>query len=99
VRVKEVKLNNKEKIIRFTEPVLDITANTVDVRFKVLKICNGHLVSETNESHLMRYLFPQEIKYFLKIAGFQDIKFCPFLELETSLAETHWNMAVMARVA
>lgn len=98
VRVKEVKLNDKEKIIRFTEPVLNVMTNTVEVRFKVLKICDGHLVSETNESHLMRYLFPQEIKYFHKIAGFRDVKFCPFLELEDSLTENHWNMAVVARV-
>ncbi len=98
VRVKEVKLNDKERIIRFTEPVLNIMTNTIEVRFKVLKICEGRLISETNESHLMRFLFPQEIKYFLKTAGFRDIEFCPFLELEAPLAEEHWNMAVMARI-
>jgi hypothetical protein len=44
----------------------------------------------------MRFLFPQEIKYFLEVAGFKKIQFCPFLELEKPLTEYNWNMAVMA---
>lgn len=96
VRIKEVKLNNKGKIIRFTEPVLNAMTHTVETRFKVLKIQNGHLISETNESHMMRFLFPQEIKYFLEVAGFKRIEFCPFLELEKPLTEHNWNMTVIA---
>jgi len=56
VRVKEVNLNEKEKMVRFTEPILDILNHTVETRFKVWKIKNGHLLEETNESHLMRLL-------------------------------------------
>lgn len=97
VRIKEVNLNEKEKIIRFTEPILNILNHTVETRFKVWKIKEGHLLEETNESHLMRFLFPQEVRYFLEVAGFQDVKFCPFLELEKVLAENDWNMAVIAK--
>jgi SAM-dependent methyltransferase len=96
VRIKEVKSGNKEKIIRFTEPVLDAVTHTVETRFKVLKIQNGHLISEINESHLMRFLFPMEIKYFLEVAGFKKIRFCPFLEIEKPLTEHNWNMTVIA---
>ncbi|MBU2578331.1 class I SAM-dependent methyltransferase [Patescibacteria group bacterium] len=97
IRVKEISLNKDEKIIRFTEPILNILDHTVETRFKVLKIKNSCLVSETNESHFMRFLFPQEIKYFLEVAGFKKIEFCPFLELEKPLTEHDWNMAVIAR--
>jgi len=97
VRIKEVNLNEKEKIIRFTEPILNILNHTVETRFKVWKIKEGHLLEEINESHLMRFLFPQEVRYFLEVAGFQDVKFCPFLELEKVLAENDWNMAVIAK--
>lgn len=97
VRVKEINLNKNEKIIRFTEPVLDILNHTVETRFKVLRIRNSCVVNETNESHLMRFLFPQEIKYFLEIAGFKKIEFCPFLKLGKSLTEHDWNMTVIAK--
>ena len=97
VRIKEVRLNNKEKIVRFTEPILDILNHTVETNFKVWKINDGYLVSETNELHLMRFLFPQEVKYFLEVAGFKEIEFCPFLELDKPLTEKNWNMAVIAR--
>jgi SAM-dependent methyltransferase len=97
VCIKEVKLNNKEKIIRFTEPILNAVTHTVETRFKVLKIQDGHLICETNESHLMRFLFPMEIKYFLEVAGFKKIEFCPFLELEKPLTEHDWNMTVIAK--
>lgn len=95
-RIKEVKLNEKEKIIRFTEPILDILSHTVEIKYKVCKIQDGHLINEIEESHLMRFLFPQEIKYFLEVAGFTKIEFCPFLELEKPLTEQDWNMTVIA---
>jgi len=98
VRIKEVRLNDKERIIRFTEPVIDTINHIVETRFKIWRINNGRLVSETEESHFMRFLFPQEIKYFLETAGFKKIEFCPFLELEKSLTEHDWNMTVIAKV-
>lgn len=95
-RVKEIKLKDKEKIIRFTEPILNTLTHTVEIRFKVWRIREGRLIKETNESHLMRFLFPQEIRYFLEMAGFSDVQFCPFLKLERPLTEHNWNMAVIA---
>jgi len=83
--------------IRFTEPVLNIQNHTVETRFKVWKIDDGRLISEINESHRVRFLFPQEIKYFLELAGFLEIELCPFPRLGDPLTEHDWNMAVIAR--
>jgi hypothetical protein len=44
----------------------------------------------------MRFIFPQEIKYFLEVAGFKSIDLSPFMELGVSLTEHHWNMTVIA---
>lgn len=97
-RVKEVRLNNREKILRFTDPILNAPTHTVDIRFKVLRIKEDNIISEINESHLMRFLFPQEMKYFLRIAGFKKIEFCPFLGLGKTLTEKDWNMTVIAKI-
>jgi SAM-dependent methyltransferase len=100
MRIKEIVLDDNpsiKRIIRFTEPVIDTLSHIVETRFKVWRVEGDRLVSETNESHFMRYLFPQEIKYFLEVAGFKNIEFCPFLELERTLTEHDWNMGVIAR--
>jgi len=97
VKIKEINLNKNEKIIRFTEPILNIFDHTVEIRFKVLTIKNDTIVNETKESHLMRFFFPQEIKYFLEVAGFKKVELCPFLELGKSLTEQDWNMTVIAK--
>ena len=94
-RLKEVGEGNG-RIIRFTEPVLNTLNHTVDVRFKLLTFQKGGLMVETDEAHLMRYLFSQEVAYFLEVAGFDEVIFCPFMDLEGSLKPTDWNMTVTA---
>lgn len=86
----------ERRIIRFSEPVLDPLSQTVETRFRVLKIEGDRLVGETSESHLLRYLFPQEVRYYLEVAGFRTIEMCPFPRLNEPLTEHDWNLAVMA---
>ncbi len=97
MRIKEAKLNDNERIMRLTEPVLNTLTHTVEVCFTLMKIRDNCLINETKESHLMRFLFPQEVKYFLEVAGFSEIEFCPFLRLEEPLSEHDWNMVVIAK--
>lgn len=96
LKIKEIELGNGKKIIRFTKPDLDILNHTVNVQFKLTRLKKGRIVSETFESHLMRYFFSQEIKYFLEVAGFKKVEFCPFLKLGKPLTERSWNMQVVA---
>lgn len=96
-RIKEVKLNSKEKIIRFTEPTLSTLTHTAEIKFKTWMIREDYLINKIEESHVMRFLFPQEIKYFLEVAGFKEIEFCPFLEFGKLLTEDDWNMTVIAK--
>lgn len=95
-KVKEIN-NGDERIIRITKPQIDVLSHTVDTIFRVLTIKEGRLVSETEETHKMRFLFPQEITYFLKVAGFSEVYFCPFLQPERPLTEKDWNMTVIAK--
>ena len=96
-RVKEVKLNEHERIVRLTEPVLNTLRHTVETRFTLRKMKKDLIIDETRESHLMRFLFPQEVRYFLKLAGFSEVMLCPFPRLDEPLTEQDWNMAVIAK--
>lgn len=88
--------NGDERIIRITRPNVDMISHTVDVNFKVLALKKDKLIFETEETHRMRFFYPQEIKYFLQVAGFSDIKFSPFLKPNLLLSEKDWNMNVIA---
>jgi len=95
-RIKEVK-SKDGRIIRITKPHINALLHTVDTNFKVLTFEKDSLISETEETHTMRFLFPQEIKYFLEEAGFSAIRFCPFLKPESRLTVHDWNMTVIAQ--
>jgi 2-polyprenyl-3-methyl-5-hydroxy-6-metoxy-1,4-benzoquinol methylase len=90
-------ISGDERTIRITRPEVDVISHAVNVNFKVLKLRNNKLISETEETHKMRYFFTQEIKYFLQVAGFNEIQFMPFLEPGKPLSLRDWNMTVVAR--
>jgi SAM-dependent methyltransferase len=95
-RLKEINSGKGEKIIRFTLPEIDGMNHVVQVNFRVWHT-KENTFTETSESHPMRFLFPQEIRYFLAVAGFQSVDSYPFLKLDTALTEKDWNMMVVGR--
>ena len=88
---------NKDSIIRFAEPTLNILKQTTEIKYTILRIRNNYVMNKVNETHLMRHFFPQEIEYLLKENGFRLIKLCPFLELERVPSEQDWNVAAIAK--
>ena len=84
-------------IIRLSSGVLDTFRHVCHVHFKVYKIERRRLVDEAMEMHQMRFFFPQEIAFFLEIAGFKVVHMGPFPECEGELDEGTWNELVVAR--
>lgn len=95
-RLKIIEQKDK-KIIRYAHPVLNIINHTVEVNYTVLEIAGNRIVTETKESHLMRFFFYQELKYFLEKNGFEVLKICPFMDLDEEVDENVWNIIVIAR--
>ena len=84
-----------ERVIRFASPTLDVLRHTVRVDYKMLRIKDGRVLDEVNESHLIRFLFPQEIEHHLSGANFKLVKLCPFMEFEREATEQDWNITVV----
>ncbi len=95
-RMKTIQEENYS-IIRFASPKIDILKQWVEVKYTILKIHDNSALSKTNETHIMRYFYPQEIDYLLKANGFELIKLCPFLELDRLPSEQDWNVTAIAR--
>jgi len=95
-RYKIVEING-ERIIRFAHPTLDIMRHTVQVDYKVLRLKDDRVLDEVDESHLVRFLFPQEIAHYLRDAGFRLEKLCPFMVLDRDVSEQDWNVSVISK--
>lgn len=96
-RIKEVE-NDEIRIIRFAVPNLKAFEHICEVNYKLIIQNKGDSkLKEINEKHVMRFYFPQELKYYLENAGFEVLKICPFLDLNGRVDENVWNIAVIAR--
>lgn len=97
-RIKEIE-NDKVRIIRVAIPNLRAFDHICEVNYKLLVLNkNEGTFNEVNETHVVRFYFPQELKYYLESAGFEVLKICPFLDLNGKVDENEWNIAAITRV-
>ncbi|MFC1937648.1 class I SAM-dependent DNA methyltransferase [Chloroflexota bacterium] len=96
VRVKVVQ-NEKMKLIRIAEPELDAFNHICRVNYRLLIHEGDTKIDEIVETHVIRYYFPQEIRHYLKDAGFEVLKICPFMNVNGKVDETVWNIAAIAK--
>lgn len=85
------------RIIRHARPILDVIQQTVDVKYHILEIKENIILNETKESHLMRFFFYQELKYFLNKNGFLLLNISSFLNLSMKVSEKCWNISVICK--
>jgi len=86
-----------EKIIRMTRPDLSVMNHTVDVKFTVMRTKDNTIIENTEETHPMRFFFPQELEYFLKNNNMKMLDICPFLKLDEKVTLASWNISVIAK--
>jgi len=94
--LKEISINDRDRIIEFTKPEIDSVNHMVNLHFRVWKI-QGNVVEESCERHPLRFLFPREVGYFMEVAGFDKVEYYPFAELHRELKESDGTMMVVAR--
>ena len=85
------------KIIRTVEPELDAFNHISKSHYKMIVIKNGKVIDEIEETHVIRFYFPQEIKHYLEEAGFELLNICPFMDLNGKVNENIWNIVAIAK--
>lgn len=85
------------RVLRASSTTLNEVTHTADVNFKLWKLMNSKLIDEINEKHLLRYFFPQEIKFYLEISGFEVCDLSTFPNLKEPLSNKTWNAFMVAR--
>lgn len=97
-RTQIVELEDGERIERYADPQLDVASHTVEVRYGLArKSATGVILEESHETHRVRFLFPQEIARFLDQAGFELAAIGPFMDFDSPLTDSDWNVSVAAR--
>jgi SAM-dependent methyltransferase len=97
-RRKSVVLDDGTEFVRIAKPTIDVIAQTVQVDYALVRADGvADRSREVSESHTMRFLFAQEIAYFLYIAGFEIVSFTPFMRESETPTESDWNVAWVAR--
>lgn len=86
------------EIVRLASPVLDLVAQTVDVRYRILVRQGDHVTRDETEVHRMRFFFPREISLLLDEAGFDVVAFHPEGRPHDRLDVGDWQATVVARV-
>ena len=84
------------KLIRATHTELDVNACTAAVNFDIYDIAQDKLVSETNETHRMRYFFATDLSLLLEHAGFAMQQLSAFPDLDAPLSADTWNAFAVA---
>ncbi len=97
-RLKAIDQGGK-RILRYAHPITDVNKHTVEVNYTVLEIENDKTTAEIRESHLMRFFFYQELLYFAQKNDFEVLKICPFLQMDSDVNTSDWNISVVARMS
>lgn len=88
---------NGLRVLRFAEPRLDTLHHTFEVNYLLIVSRANQIVDEIREKHVVRYFFPEEIRYFLDKTGFKLLKLCPFMDLQGQLTEKVWNAVAISK--
>jgi SAM-dependent methyltransferase len=89
--------NHKGKILRVVSSELDVSHHLCRVTYHVWSFAGDTIVSETEETHLMRYFFPLELQLFMEDSGFTLIRLGAFPEFDKEPDMTTWNVIGVAR--
>lgn len=85
------------KIIRSSTGKLDAFAQCVSIDIHTWELEADRILTETTETHVMRFFFAQELRQFLRDAGMHMVSLTTWPSLDRVPSETDWNVLVIAR--
>ena len=95
-RVKTV-MGNGIKVVRFVQPELDAFNHVCKSHYHLIVTRGDTVLEEVQETHEVRYFFPQEIVHYLEEAAFEVLQMSPFPDLRGPVNESVWNAITVAR--
>jgi SAM-dependent methyltransferase len=85
------------KVVRLVQPELDAFNHVCKSHYHLIVMKGDAVLEEVQETHDVRYFFPQEIVHYLEEAAFEVLLMSPFPDLRGPVNETAWNVIAVAR--
>jgi ubiquinone/menaquinone biosynthesis C-methylase UbiE len=85
------------QLIRAASGLLDSYHQWVDVHYHVWRLGKQQVLSESEETHRVRYFFAQELELLMAQAGLELCDIRAFDDLAMLPSEKTWNVIVVAR--
>lgn len=96
VKVKRME-DERLRVLRISEPVLDINRSTVEVNFEVNVFeKQTEKIQSVTEKHLMRYFFQNELHLFAQAAGLQITDIYAWLS-DVKPKDSSWYITIICR--
>ena len=96
-RVKSIPIEHGE-ILRWASGRLDVQRHLCEVNYRLWRIEDG-CARQTQETHRMRFFFPQELNLFIQSADLVPLRLGAFPEFDRDPDSTTWNVCGVARAA
>jgi SAM-dependent methyltransferase len=84
-------------ILRAASGELNSGRHTCAVRYRVWQFSGDRVVASTDETHLMRFFFPQELSLILEGCGLSLVRLGAFPNVDEDPDEATWNVMAVAR--
>ncbi len=88
--------SGKRRTIRLSRPTLHEERDMVEVNMKLWELDGDTLVSESDETHPVRYFFQPELAHYLELRGFEAVAFEAFPAIDKAPDESTWNVSCVA---
>lgn len=84
-------------VLRAASGELNCARHTCAVRYHVWQFSGDRVVASTDETHLMRFFFPQELSLILECCGLNLVRLGAFPAFDQDPDEATWNVMAIAR--
>lgn len=95
VRIKEVDTGDM-KILRMITPEIDTFYHIHKSHYSMMIHNDKEILDYFQETHVLRYYFPQELIWYLEQAGFEVLQICEFMRLWEGPTDDTWDACVIA---
>ena len=97
VRIKWMNYKDR-RILRISETKLDAMEQLYHTTYSCLTFKDRQIIQEFYDKHVVRYMFPREVRYFLQRCKFEVNFMCPFMDLDVPANENDWNITAISNV-
>jgi SAM-dependent methyltransferase len=85
------------QLIRVASSRLDLRHHFCEVNYQLWRLNGNQVLSTTSERHCMRYFFPLELDFYIRLAGMSLSVLLAFPQIEQEADERSWNVLVISQ--